>query len=61
MKREKMIVMLLALLLLLSACGSPDSSSTEPSAIPARMVSRLEVSIIPPTIPWPATMRIWRK
>ena len=47
MKREKMIVMLLALLLLLSACGSPDSSSTEPSAIPARMVSRLEVSIHP--------------
>lgn len=48
MKKERMLLILLTLLITLSACGNFSSDvSAESAAVPARMVSRLDVSIHP--------------
>ena len=48
MKRERILICLLALLLLLSACGnSEQDQSTEQTGIPSRMVKQIDIAIHP--------------
>ena len=48
MRRERMFLCLLALLLLLTACGkTSDDQPTEQAAVPSRMVERIDITIHP--------------
>ena len=47
MKRERMLILLLTLLLMLTACGKTEDPAAQPGALPGRMVQKIEVAIHP--------------